>query len=642
VCRPGWRPLLRRQQREPRQVVRRGAARRGRDAADPTGGPDHYSNVWFARRGYAVVNYSARGFGNSCGRPDSRLDPGCLRGWLHLADQRYEVHDTQHLLGLLVDEGTAKPDALAVTGISYGGGQSMMLAYLNDRVRQADGSFVPWTSPNGTPLKLAAAWPRWPWSNLVSSLTPNGRFLDFQPSAPNEATQPLGVVKTSYVSLLFGAGAATGFYTPPGVDSDSDLTTWFAQINQGEPENQSQRDIAAKINTYHQAFGIPASAAGTPPLLIQNGWADDLFPVTEALRAYNDLRARDATANVALQLADIGHDRGQNHQPVVTAQDDQGTAFLDQYVARSGSGAPAPGSVTAYTQSCAPGTPDGGPFTAASWPAIHPGAVRQTFAATQTVSSDGGDPQTGQKADPIAAGASCVTVADADAAGTAVYRMPVTQPFTLLGLPTISASLATTGTGGQLDSRLWDVGPDGKQTLVSRGAYRLLDNQTGQVTFQMFGGGWRFDAGHTVKLELLGRDAPYLRPSNGSFSVAVSGLTLELPTVEKPGTAGGAVVTPTIGRAPALKGLRLRMVPRRVHARRVTRFTITVFARDCARCKLYRVKGAKVRFGGRTYTTGARGTKHFKRRFTRAALLRARATRNGFRTSTARVRVLRR
>jgi hypothetical protein len=39
----------------------------------------HWNNVHFAKRGYAVVNYSARGLGRSCGRPDSRFDPGLRR-----------------------------------------------------------------------------------------------------------------------------------------------------------------------------------------------------------------------------------------------------------------------------------------------------------------------------------------------------------------------------------------------------------------------------------------------------------------------------------------------------------------------------------------------------------------------------------
>src|SRR5689334_12701420 len=65
----------------------------------------HYNNVWFAQHGYAVVNYTARGFGNSCGTPSSRT-PDCQEqlqnggdqsatGWIHLKDRRREAHDTQ-------------------------------------------------------------------------------------------------------------------------------------------------------------------------------------------------------------------------------------------------------------------------------------------------------------------------------------------------------------------------------------------------------------------------------------------------------------------------------------------------------------------------------------------------------------------
>src|ERR1700732_2248810 len=63
-----------------------------------------YNNIYYAQHGYAVVNYTARGFGNSCGAASSREDPGCKEGWIRLADQRYEARDTQTLLGTLVDE----------------------------------------------------------------------------------------------------------------------------------------------------------------------------------------------------------------------------------------------------------------------------------------------------------------------------------------------------------------------------------------------------------------------------------------------------------------------------------------------------------------------------------------------------------
>ena len=168
-----------------------------------------YNNVYYAQHGFAVLNYSARGWGNSCGNAASREGTSdCEKGWVHLADQRYEARDTEYLLGILADEKVAKT-AAGVTGISYGGGQSIELAYLKNRIRLPNGDFAPWKSPKGKSMKIAAAYPRWPWSDLVDSLTPNGRFLETGIAGPGQSREPLGVEIQSYVSGLFALGQAS-------------------------------------------------------------------------------------------------------------------------------------------------------------------------------------------------------------------------------------------------------------------------------------------------------------------------------------------------------------------------------------------------------------------------------------------------
>jgi fermentation-respiration switch protein FrsA (DUF1100 family) len=567
----------------------------------------HWNNVWFAQRGYAVVNYTARGWGDSCGSSSSRLaDPaGCAQGWIHLADQRYEAHDTQYLLGVLADQGVTLPDKIGVTGISYGGGQSLELAFLHNRVRQlpSDGSgFVPWKSPNGTPMQITAAYPRWPWSDLVESLEPNGRFLDFNTPTPNDSRVPLGVAKQSYVNGLYALGVTGGFYSPPGVDPNADLTVWNARVLAGEPEDAQSDAIANQIFGFHQAFGIPG---GPPaPLLIQNGWTDDLFPPEEALRIYNQVRAADAGAPISLQFGDLGHARGNNDPAMDKAFQDEGSSFFDFWLKGLGS-RPAPGTVSAYAQVCPKGSPVSGPFNASSWPAIHPGAVIFGSRNAQSVTSDGGNPATAATYDPIAGGTlggtnSCTQVAAEHASGTAVYEGPVSKGFTMLGLPTVSAHIDTSGRFGQLDSRLWDVGPDGKQTLIARGAYRLLDDQKGDIVFQLHGNGWRFAPGHKPKLELLGRDAGYLRPSNGSFTVKVTNGSVELPTVERPGAAGGQV-----GGARATR-MHASVRPRHPRAGKKRRKLIFYVWTKPGRRRLP-VRGATVRFAHHTVKTGRRG-----------------------------------
>ena len=113
--------------------------------------------VPYAQAGYAVLAYSARAWGNSCGS-SQQTNPECANQWNHLADVRFEVRDTQYFAGLLADElsddGTPLVDGskVGVTGVSYGGGQSTQLAGLRNRVVDLDGSLLPWTSPAGKPM----------------------------------------------------------------------------------------------------------------------------------------------------------------------------------------------------------------------------------------------------------------------------------------------------------------------------------------------------------------------------------------------------------------------------------------------------------------------------------------------------------
>jgi predicted acyl esterase len=504
------------------------------ESTDPNGDGSntyHYNNDYFAQQGYAVVNYTARGFGHSCGGgPTADHTGDCGQGYIRLADTRYEARDTQYLLGLLVDQRIAKKGALGVTGISYGGGQSIELAYLRNRIRLPDGSFAPWVSPNGVPLSITAAWPRWPWSDLVDALLPNGRFLDTQVAPAGQSLDPVGIELRSYVSGLYALGKATGYYcgdaaaSSPCTNPDADLNTNFALVNAGEPPSDEAKARLAEVYAHHQGYGLP----GTPaPLLIENGWTDDLFPPEQAIRVYNQTASR---SPVSLQLGDLGHSRGSNKTTVNHAFNDQGAAFFGRYL-RGASGGPAPGAVTAYTQTCPASAPDGGPYTAASYGQLHTGTLSFGSAATQQVSS-AGDPTTSSQFDPIAGTSNaCKTISSSTAPGTATYTHTTSSGFTLLGLPTVTATLQTIGDFGELDSLLFDVAPGGSERLITRGAYRLTDNQSGPVTFQLHGNGYAFPAGHTVKLVLQGNDDPYLRASNFPFGVQVSNLTITLPTV---------------------------------------------------------------------------------------------------------------
>jgi predicted acyl esterase len=483
-----------------------------------------YNDVWYASRGYAVITPSARGFGRSCGAPDSRTPPACDRGWIHLADHRYEARDTQHLLGLLADQGVVRPRAIGVTGISYGGIQSLNLARLRNRIRLRTGSFARWRSPNGMPLRIAAGWARWAGSDLTGSLVPNGRFLDFRGPVPGESFAPPGVMKRSSMNVLYGAGAATGYVAPPGADPSADLSGWRDLVDRGEPYRGDARRVARELTGFHSVAGLSGPSA---PLLVQNGWTDDLFPATEALRVYATYR-RAQRGRVSLQLGDLGHFRGGNKENADRLFNNQGSAFFDAWLKGTGR-KPAHRSVTAFTQTCPEDAPAGGPFRARTWERLHPDRFVLAARRPQRVRSGGGNPETAEAFDPILADGACATVAAERARGTAIARRRIGRPFTMLGLPTVRATIRTRGRGGFLAARLFDV-HRGRQTLVSRGVYRLRADQAGRIVFQLFGNGWRFRRGHTAKLELLGRDPDFVRTSNYRFSVRVSKLRIGLPS----------------------------------------------------------------------------------------------------------------
>jgi predicted acyl esterase len=471
----------------------------------------HYDNAFYASRGYAVVNYTARGFGHSGGYP-------------HLADSRYEARDTQYLLGLLADEGIARPRAIGVTGISYGGGQSMELAFLHDKVRLPNGKLVPWRSPDGKRMAIAAAYPRLPWSDLVSALVPNGRFKDWQVAGGERSLQPPGTPLASYLDLFLG-----------GLKDEASASLGNALIDASPPF--SAEEAKALKGLYWNHAGYPLrfvkGASKPAPLLIQNGFTDELFPIEQALRVYGYLRSRDPEAPVALQLGDFGHSRGTGKPRPSYYFNNQAARFFDAHLLGE-EGAPAPGLVTAFTTTCPESARDGGPYKAIDWGLLHAGTFRFGGGPPQKFTSAGGSAEVARAFDPVSGTSeACKTIPLTPEENTATYSRQVKRGFTMLGQTTIEARISATGQYGQIVARLWDISPEGTQLLVDRGVYALENNQSGLIAFQLHGNGYRFAEGHKVELQLLGRDAPYYQPPKGSVTVRASQVQVTLPTLQR-------------------------------------------------------------------------------------------------------------
>ncbi len=502
---------------------------------------------WLAR-GYATFSMTDRGFHESCGSVASRtaaLPPGaCADGYIRLIDNRYEVRDAQEFAGQLADENLIDPQRIGAIGGSYGGGMSMALGALKNRKVLPDYSLVPWTSPDGKPMQIAAAAPSIPWTDLAYSLQPNGSTLDYVADAPYKGR--VGVEKQSLVGGLYYSGlGAPGYYAPVGTDPTADITGWRNQLELGEPYGASAQQIVDEITQHHSSYYIDHSIAPAP-MLMSSGFTDDLFPVDETIRFYNRTRTQYADSHLALFFGDFGHPRSQNKDDVSDALSAAQDLWMDHYV--KGVGAAPPEGVTAYTETCPSDAPSGGPYTSSNWATAAKGEIRLDDPAPKTIEPTAGSEVIAGEFNPVG-GAACATADGADQAGAASYRLDPAPAggYTMMGAATVIADITLPGDNSQVAARLLDVGPDGQETLVSRGLWRPASGGPTRQVFQLHPNGWTFAEGHVPKLELLPKDwnpgltGGYGRASNDQQPVSVSNLELRLPVVEKPGSFKGLV-----------------------------------------------------------------------------------------------------
>jgi predicted acyl esterase len=504
----------------------------------------------WAGQGYAVLSITDRGFWGSCGVLVPVKTGPCEDGYIRLMDNAYEVRDVQHLLGLLADEGIIDPQRIGASGGSYGGGMSLQLGALKNRVQRPDRSLVPWTSPDGTPMQIAATAPEYTWSDLQSSLQPNGSTLDYAAENPYDGPdgdRRFGVQKQFFSTQLYAGGAAAGWYAPVGSDPDANITAWKGFNDTGGPyDGHPLADEQTAAFPYHGAYYTDISEAPAPALLV-NGWNDDLFPVDESIRYYNRVRAHHPDTPIKMLHLNIGHSPrggGTVLTDYVTALQAE-NAWFNYYVrGRGNQPKDARGGVTALTTSCAgTATSDGVRHDAANWAALAPGEIRVDGSEPQTIGANTPPAESFQTGTTNA----CTDGPAADTPGAAVYE---TDPapaggYTIAGSPTVVADLTVTGPNDAVLSRLYDVDPDaGTAKLIARGVYRPTGVGTATQVFQLAPQAYRIAPGHVVKLELLGEDQPFMGKATGQHAVEVEQLELRLPTIEGPGGANGLVQAP--------------------------------------------------------------------------------------------------
>ncbi|WP_067466731.1 alpha/beta fold hydrolase [Actinomadura macra] len=462
-----------------------------------------------AREGYAVLAWSARGFGRSTGE-------------IALNSPDYEVKDTRQLIDWLAKRPEVQLDGpgdprLGMAGESYGGAIALMTAAYDGRVD--------------------AIAPQITWNDLAGALFPNS----------TGGGAETGVFKKLWAGLFFTDGAgnsACGRFLPS-------LCAMYQKVA------ESGRPTPDAIATLRRSS--PASVADrikVPALLVQ-GQADSLFPLDQA-----DANARAIARNgapVSVVWYQGGHDGGDPETDRVRGllRDFFGTRLKHDAPSgnetRNGFAVTRAGGIDSSTQEVVveEATTRAYPGLAAGPQTLPLDGHEQTIfnpagGSPASISALPGLGALGGLGDLGAGALGGGLPVDMPGQSARFDTRPLKHPLRLTGAATVRIKVSGTGgasggngaSGGKdvaLFAKLYDVAPDGQAAPARRIAAPLRVNVTGgsggEATVTLPAMDYRFDRGHRLRLVLATTDMGFATPPEpASYKVAVlSGLTV--PTV---------------------------------------------------------------------------------------------------------------
>ncbi|WUI00164.1 alpha/beta fold hydrolase [Spirillospora sp. NBC_00431] len=439
-----------------------------------------------ARAGYAVLTWTARGFGHSTGE-------------IALNSPDYEVKDTRQLIDWLARRPDVRLDGpgdprVGMAGGSYGGAIALLTA-AHDR-------------------RVDAIAPMITWHSLADAL-----FPDATGAGPSD-----GVFKKLWAGLFFTGGAgrtACGRFLPS-------LCEVYQEVaEKGLP-------TASAIETLRRSS--PSSVADrirVPTLLVQ-GQSDSLFPLDHA-----DANARAIARNgapVSVVWFRGGHDGG---DPETERIEGLVRDFFDARLKRTGEAGG-----DGFTVTRAGGLDSSTrevvvkEAAARTYPGLaHDPVYLPLNNGEQTIyNPPGGSPAS------ISALPGLGALGSADTLGGLGGRLPTERPGQFAGFDTrpLEQPVQLTGAAsvrlkvdgdGPLFAKLYDVAPSGTATLARRLAVPFRVSRGQDVTVTLPAMDHRFDRGHRLRLVVSTTDLGFATPAApASYKVrAVSPLTV--PTV---------------------------------------------------------------------------------------------------------------
>ncbi|MFD0265187.1 CocE/NonD family hydrolase [Streptomyces sp. NPDC127106] len=499
-----------------------------------------------ARDGYAVLTWSARGFGRSGGQ-------------IGLNDPEYEVKDVSRLVDWLATRPEVRLDAagdprVGVAGASYGGAVALLAAGYDSRVDAIAPQITYWNLadslfPQGVFKKL--------WAGLFFTTGSTGGM---QPGGPAEAS--------AGPSTAAGAAGPSTSAADPAAPAAASPAAGATACGRFRPELCAMYErVAASGRPDTEARALlerrSPSAVGDRikvPALIVQGQDDSLFPLDQA-----DAMARTIAANgapVAVDWAAGGHDGGMREAGRVEARV---TAWFDRHlkgeagadtgpafrVSRSGgidstdgtvrlrgvSGESYPGLTAGRREFALTGAGSGrehdrsqdqGQGQAQAQGQDRDRDREQTFAnpAGGTPSALSSVPGIGGQLAAFGAGLSL----DFPGQHARFDTEPLVEEVRITGTPTVALTVRSTAADGSavLFGKVYDVGPDGRQQVLPHqlvAPLRVEDAQQGRtVELRLPAVDHAVRAGHRLRLVVAATDLGYASPAApASYTVAVQG-----------------------------------------------------------------------------------------------------------------------
>ncbi|MEU1266065.1 alpha/beta fold hydrolase [Streptomyces cellulosae] len=470
-----------------------------------------------ARDGYAVLTWSARGFGRSTGK-------------IGLNDPQGEVADVSRLVDWLATRPEVRLDKagdprVGMAGNSYGGAIALLGAGYDDRVD--------------------AVAPAITYFDLAEALFPNGVF------------------KKLWAGAFVTSGGGCARFEP-------ELCAMYERVAEsGVPDERARALLEARSPV------AVADRIDVPTLLMQ-GQTDSLFPLGQADAAARAIRANGAPVTVDWLAG--GHDGGDPENDRLHARV---RAWFDRYLKGDKSADTGPAFRVTRTGGVdsTDGQAQLRGASADAYPGLHSGeqTVKLTGREQRFANPAGANPPA-VSALPGIGGSGGLSQLSSLGVGVSLdfpgqharfESAPVARDLRVTGSPTVTVRVTSTGDDAVLFAKLYDVGPGGGQQVLPSQLVtpvRVEGARAGKdVELTLPAVDHEVRKGHRLRLVLASTDLAYASPAApATYTVSLEG-DLTVPTA--PGVTTAAAPLPAwvvwLPVAGALTALALLLTARR-------------------------------------------------------------------------------